>query len=350
MRLILKFIVPLILVFLLFNYLLKNYSNEIPKPGDSLEELFSCFGIEEKNLTNNIQEQRQYKNKTYTYIEKEYFISPDFPIQQFHKNINNFLRKKSLALKKQSLKNKEKHFAFEIFFKNILVYKLNLNIKTKGYLVLVIDDWGYSQSVIPYLKEINIPLNISILPGLRYSKTINKIAHDYSHEVLLHLPMQPQKSRKMEKYLEKFTIRDTMSDKEVEKILTNFLLNLSNIKGVNNHMGSLLSKNEEKMSLILKILNEKGFYYLDSKVISDSVAKDCAEKIGIVCFERDVFLDNKLDSDYIKTRIREAIALSQKQGYAIAIGHTKHITLKTIKEMIPEIIENTYPTQLSNLK
>jgi len=350
MRSVLKLTAGVILLFLLLNYLPKNYSNKILDLDNSLKSLFSCFGIQEENLIKSTQKQKRQGKITYYYIEKGYSISPDFPIQQFYKNVSRFLKKKGFEFKRQTNRRDEREIGFESFFKNLKVYKLSLNIKRKGYLALVIDDWGYSPSVIPYLKEITIPLNVSILPDLRYSETINKTAQDYRHETLLHLPMQPQNFKKMEKYLEKSTIKEAMSDRKAKEILTKFLSGLDNIKGANNHMGSLLTKNREKMTLIFKTLKKKNLYFLDSKVIPDSVVKDCAKKVHIVCFERDIFLDNELNSDYIKKQIRKAIAISQKKGYVIAIGHAKQITLETIKNMIPEIIENTYPSKLSDLK
>ena len=347
---ILKLTAGVILLLLLLNYLPKNYSNKIIKLDDSLENLFSCFGIQEENLIKDTHKQKRQGRAAYDYIEKEYYISPDFPIQQFYKNIRSFLKKKGFVLKKQTGSWDENDLGFEVLYKKLKVYKLSLRIKRKGYLALVIDDWGYSSAVIPYLKEITIPLNVSILPDLRYSRIINKTAHEYKHETLLHLPMQPQNSKKMEKYLEKSTIKENMSDKEAKEILIKFLSGLDNIKGANNHMGSLLTKNRGKMTLILKTLKGQNLYFLDSKVIPDSVVKDCGEKVHIVCFERDIFIDNELNSNYIKKQLRKAITISREKGYAIAIGHARPITLETIKNMIPEIIENTYPAKLSDLK
>ena len=350
MRVTLKLTIGVILFILLLNYLPKNYSNKISRLDYSLKTLFSSFGIREENIIKNVCRHKRHGKVAYCCIEKEYYISPDFPIQQFDKNIRSYFKKRGFVWKKQTGSWNENNFEFEAIYKKLKVYQLKLHIKKKGHLALVIDDWGYSSGVIQYLKDITIPLNVSILPGLRYSKIINKTAHEYKHETLLHLPMQPQNSKKMEKYLEKYTIKENMSNKEAKVILTKFLSGLNGIKGANNHMGSLLTKNREKMTLILRTLKKKNLYFLDSKVIPDSVVKECADTVHIVCFKRDIFIDNKLNSDYIKKQIRKAIAISREKGYAIAIGHARTITLETIKNMISEIIENSYPVKLSDLK
>ena len=91
-------------------------------------------------------------------------------------------------------------------------------------------------------------------------------------------------------------------------------------------------------------------YYLDSKVIPDSVAPEVARGINMICFQRDVFIDNELDPEYIKKQIRKAIRLSEKKGYSIATGHAKNVTLETIREMTPEIISKVNVVKLSQLK
>ena len=50
-------------------------------------------------------------------------------------------------------------------------------IPVKGYIAIVLDDWGYSRHNLSVLEDINYPLTISILPNLVYSQDIARQAH-----------------------------------------------------------------------------------------------------------------------------------------------------------------------------
>lgn len=350
MRLILKFLIAVFIIITTLFYIKKDFSNKILKFDKDLQEFLSCFGLNRRALVSSFKQTVKKPDKKYFYIGKVYTVRADFPLRQFESNFGIFLKKQRFGLKKENYGAKSENIKYEINFKGYKVYTLCLERKPESFLALVVDDWGYNPNVILYLKEIKIPLNIAILPNLRYSRTVNKIAQQNGHEVLLHLPMQPLETENMEQYLEKITIRENMKDIEIENIVIKFINELNNIKGINNHMGSLISKNEGIMSVILKIVKERNLYYLDSKVTPDSVAPDLAKKIKIKCFERDIFIDKEENSDYIKNQIRKAIKLAQAKGHAIAIGHAKKMTLEAIKEMLPQIKEKTYPIKLSELK
>ncbi len=328
----------------------RDYSTKIITLDKEIISFLRCFGIEDDSSLNYLKVPAQKDNFKYVTIERSYSVSQDFPTKEFYLKFKGFISKNGFKLKKLAQTPNETYPKFEIVFKKSKIYTLNLQIKKKPYLAIVIDDWGYSKAILPYLKSINIPLNISILPGLKYSQATSRIAYAYGHEILLHLPMEPLPSEKIEKQLESTSIKKSMNEGQINLILNDFLNNLENIKGVNNHMGSLITTNKKIMSIILKALKEKEIYYLDSKVVSDSIAPEIAKEINIVFFERDIFLDNEAKKEYIKNQILKAIEISKENGFAIAIGHARKTTLKTIESMIPDIIENTYPVKISTLK
>lgn len=347
MRIFLKFVLGLLLIYIFYNFVPRDYTSRVSYLDGQIKSLISAFGIGEDDLITSIKKSFQKHNKKFLYLGRQYHIHADFPEQNFDFEIKKLVKNLGFKLKK---KKRDAVIAYDISMTGTVVYTLSLKFSNKAYLGIVIDDWGYSSSVIPFLQEIKILLNIAILPELDYSRTINIVALNAGHEILLHLPLQPLPGENMEARLEKLTIREDMSPEQVGEILNRFLDEFQGVKGVNNHMGSLISKDEVKLEEIFTVLKSRGLYYLDSKVISDSIAPQIAKKVGIRSFQRDVFIDNKEDEEYIKEQIRKGIEIAQKKGYGIIIGHAKPLTLKVIKEMVPEIIKYTIPVKLSNLK
>ncbi|NQT00073.1 MAG: divergent polysaccharide deacetylase family protein, partial [Candidatus Omnitrophica bacterium] len=102
--------------------------------------------------------------------------------------------------------------------KNILFRPKGIEVeeRPKAKVAVVIDDWGYNLQCMDLLKEIKVPVTISVLPALPYSAQIAKTAHQLGQEVILHLPLEPEMAgRKIG--LEQHTITTQMSEEEVVK-------------------------------------------------------------------------------------------------------------------------------------
>jgi len=208
----------------------------------------------------------------------------------------------------------------------------------KGKIAIVIDDWGYHQNTLDIVKQIKSPLTMSILPNLNYSTGIAESLHEMGFEIILHLPSEP-----FEKFrLEKDTVLTTMNNAEITSILNNDLLSVKFAKGVSNHMGSKLTSDKRAMSAIFKELSSKKLYFLDSFVSADSVCPIIAKETRIKFARRDVFLDNKEETTYIRRQINKLKAKARSKGFAIGIGHDRKITLETLKVTIPELEEEGF--------
>ena len=69
----------------------------------------------------------------------------------------------------------------------------------RAEIAIVIDDWGYNLNNLRILNSVKLPLTVSILPNLSYSKTIAEVAHAHGFRVILHLPMEPYEKARLEK-------------------------------------------------------------------------------------------------------------------------------------------------------
>ncbi len=224
----------------------------------------------------------------------------------------------------------------KIGVKKIPIQRLILE-QPKARVAIIIDDLGMGGRVTKELLAINRPLNFSILPFLPHSKDTAIKAKKRGFLVMLHLPMEPKGYPARDKDPGKGAILMSTPRKEIAKIIAQDLSGIPYVQGANNHTGSRLTEDKEMMSLILKELKKRNLFFIDSKTSDKSVAYREAKRLGLKCGERDVFLDNEIDLDYIKGQIRLLARIALKEGQAIGIGHAHSLTARAIRESIPEL-------------
>lgn len=200
-------------------------------------------------------------------------------------------------------------------------------------IAIIIDDWGQSISNCKYLKDIPDPLAVSILPGLRHTKDVANCAKLYHKLAMLHLPLEALHNYDF--YPPDYIIKTTMSPELVSKITDEDLNQLPSIEGVNNHMGSKATEDRALMKIIFKKLKRRGLFFVDSMTAHNTICAGLADEMGLTFGKRDVFLDNVNTREAI---IKQIMVLAQKahhKGYAVAIGHDRHLTMQVLKEKIP---------------
>ena len=208
----------------------------------------------------------------------------------------------------------------------------------KGKVAIIIDDVGWNLSIIKELEEINKPLTLSILPKAPYSEKIVKELKDKNFELFLHLPLEPSPPSQC---LDKGLIKVDMDAEEIKKVFEdNVRYFLPYIKGVNNHMGSLFTTNEEKMRILLESIKEKNLYFVDSLTNQKSCGYKIAKELGIKTGKRDIFLDISSEPEQINKKIDQLLKMGKENQGVIAIGHAKSNTIKVLKERISDFEAN----------
>ncbi len=204
-------------------------------------------------------------------------------------------------------------------------------------IAIIIDDLGYSMRAVMPIFDIEYPLTLSILPGLRYSLLLARRMSRPPFEAILHLPLEPE----AEEHLERGTIMVAMSEEEVRDLMEKHLEPLlPYIRGVNSHMGSKATADEELMSIVLEEVKKRGLYFIDSYTTEKSVVLEVARGLGLRAASRQVFLDSgeeRNDPDYIRGQMKELAELARKEGQALGIGHPTLPTLKVLQEMMPKL-------------
>ncbi|HNX91682.1 MAG TPA: divergent polysaccharide deacetylase family protein [Candidatus Omnitrophota bacterium] len=203
-------------------------------------------------------------------------------------------------------------------------------------IAIVLDDFGYTKANFARLSRIKYPVTFSVLPNKEYTSDAVDLAGKTGNEVILHFPMEPESSRVG---LEKNTIMTTMDPKTVRTIFSDDLDSVQGAKGVNNHMGSKATKSERVMKIVLEEINRRNMFFLDSLTSGGSVGYKLAEKMGIPCAKRDVFLDDVQTKSEVIKQMKRARDIALKNGFAVAIGHDRSATIEALLEIMPEFAE-----------
>lgn len=199
---------------------------------------------------------------------------------------------------------------------------------------IVMDDFGYNMNNLDALFRINMPITLSILPNLPYSRRIAELARSRGYEVILHLPLEAHgKSAPAEAD----TIKTGMDEKKIYSMLEKAMASVPDLKGVSNHQGSKATEDKVTMSIILGNLKKKSLYYFDSLVTDRSVCRETAKKLGVPYAKRDIFLDNTASPDYIEKQVLSLRRLAFRKGGAIAVCHDRKNTIAVLSRMMPEL-------------
>lgn len=201
---------------------------------------------------------------------------------------------------------------------------------------IVLDDFGYSERNFAALGAMKVPLTLAVLPDTPQVKKVCAFAKKNGLEMIVHLPMEPENSSVG---LEKNTILVGMDRDRVKEIVLHAINAVPGAIGLSNHMGSKATADAETMKTVCAELKKKKLIFLDSLTSESSVAANVAKECGVPCVSRDIFIDNKLDKASIISEIEKAAEIARVNGYSVAIGHDKSVTVETLAEIAPRMRE-----------
>jgi polysaccharide deacetylase 2 family uncharacterized protein YibQ len=202
-------------------------------------------------------------------------------------------------------------------------------------LAIIIDDMGSSLTEARSLAAINVPLTFAIIPELRSDKDVAAFAASHKIETMIHIPMQSKgwPARR----LEANGLLVGMSADEIRERVTRFVQRFPNAVGVNNHMGSEFTEQEEQMTTVLQVLKNNNLFFIDSITSPESAGIRVAQKLGVKSARRNVFLDNEQERGYILGQLNQAVKQARKNGSAIAICHPHPATIAALAAALPDL-------------
>ena len=212
---------------------------------------------------------------------------------------------------------------------------------------IIIDDVGNSLARGRRVIALPAPVALAILPHTAHGSRLAREAHRAHKEVLLHLPMQPLNQAEPGPG----AIEVGMPAREIAVTLDYDLRTVPHAIGVNNHMGSRVTRDQDTMRALLDALRARGnLFFVDSLTDGHSTATRTAQTLGVPALARDVFLDHDLDAGAIRARFTELVATARQRGHAIGIGHPHPETLSAIEAWLATAArENIRVVPLSDL-
>lgn len=215
----------------------------------------------------------------------------------------------------------------------------------KPKIAIVIDDCGMALEHTKWALSLPAPLTLAYLTYAPNLSQQLEVAHKAGHELILHVPMQPKGDHDAGPDV----LRVDMSDEQIRSQLGQKLGSLPHLVGINNHMGSLFTENEQKMRMVIAAIHHAGLFFLDSRTANQSMGKKLAHEWNVPFLGRDVFLDNQVAAAAIATQLAQVERIAVKRGRAIAIGHPYPETIEQLRAWLPTAKEKFQLVPLSAL-
>lgn len=205
-------------------------------------------------------------------------------------------------------------------------------------IALVIDDLGRSVEDVDRIAALGVPITYAVLPFESSTNEVRERIAAGGHELICHLPMEPANGANPGPG----ALTSKMGRRQLAKATRRALEAVPGAVGVNNHMGSSLTADRRAMRAILKVIGNRGLYFLDSRTSADSVGFALAREMAIPSVERRVFLDGELTPEWVTGQFQRALEIARDDGAAVVIGHPHDVTLTTLEELIPEAAQAGY--------
>ena len=199
----------------------------------------------------------------------------------------------------------------------------------KARVSIVIDDFGTDVGIAKQFASLPFPVTFSVLPHLGHSREIAELAHLKGREVILHLPMEPLNPRESPG---PGALLLSMSCDQIRRNIRAALDTSPYFDGVNNHMGSRMTPDEQIMKTVLSELKGRDLFFIDSMTTKESKGWKVARELKIPTLKRDIFLDDNPSAEAVRSQIARLVKMAKIRGMALAIGHPHKTTLKSLQE------------------
>lgn len=201
-------------------------------------------------------------------------------------------------------------------------------------IAIIIDDLGNNSSD---EQAVLLPgaVACAFLPHTPHTNRLAKLAHAHNKEVLLHAPMQSMHDNKK---LGPGSLTLDMTEAEFIKALQDGLASVPHVQGVNNHMGSLLTRHPGHMLWLMQEINRHGdLFFVDSRTTKHSVARMVANENHVPSLTRDVFLDAEAGEAFVEKQFDQLLKMARLHGQAVAIGHPYPDTMRVLQKRLKQL-------------
>ncbi|MED5389710.1 MAG: divergent polysaccharide deacetylase family protein [Pseudomonadota bacterium] len=198
-------------------------------------------------------------------------------------------------------------------------------------IAIIIDDLGYHRLHGQAIADLPAAVTCAVIPYSPHGRRLAERASLAGKEVLVHMPMAAHHHAA----LDRGGLRVDMNENELLGSVRQALSQIPQARGLNNHMGSALTEQNEPMEWLMAELKAHQLFFVDSRTSSHTVAQKVASQQGLANAGRDIFLDNNRDLASINAQFNKLIRLARQRGRAIAIGHPYPETVHYLQQVLP---------------
>lgn len=203
----------------------------------------------------------------------------------------------------------------------------------EALLAIIIDDLGYSLDRSVAVAELPAPITLSIIPGTPHAGSVAELGDRWGKELMVHMPMTSAEQA----VADPLVLTEHLTDEAFDLLIDQALVSVPGARGMNNHMGSQLTRDVDAMARFMARLKRWDLFFVDSRTTAESVAATVAAEAGIPHASRSVFLDHERGHDAVRARFDAALSTARQEGRAIAIGHPYPETVALLKEVLPTL-------------
>lgn len=331
-----------------------SLSSKVEKVDSSLYEVFYRLSVSDKDVLKKTTEEQSQNGVTWQVKKQKIKLSRRYSEGEIREAFKQLTQLGGVSFSTRSKGSShysrisiDGHTTHEFDF----IYYPSSQPFKKPRISIIVDDIGISKKVVDNLIDISNNLTFAILPNRPFSLYAAQQAKKNNLEILLHQPMEPR--------IDSGYTADDAGDgvllvgqtkEDIIKTLDRNLSSVPNVVGVNNHMGSKFTQNDELMRLVLTRLKEKNLVFVDSLTTSRSKGYIIAKELGMKTARRDIFLDDKKKGkDYIRGQFRKLVRKAKKKGYSVGICHTYPQTIEVMREELGNISEEVDIIPISKL-
>ena len=203
----------------------------------------------------------------------------------------------------------------------------------RNRLALIIDDLGHQVTISRAFVNLDADLTLAVLPGATFSRQIVNLAKAKGREIILHQPMEPVGFPRVDPG--PGAMLSGMGPAKLQRVLRDNLARFPEVVGINNHMGSRLTRDRKAMAAVMEVLFQAHLFFIDSRTTEATVALKAARAQQVPSSRRDIFIDNIPEEDAILAQLDQLETRAHRYNSAIGIGHPYPQTLAALKKWLP---------------
>jgi len=203
-------------------------------------------------------------------------------------------------------------------------------------IAILIDDMGDNRALGERALALPGAVSYAFLPHTRFAPLLARAAHAHGRDVLLHAPMESAAQLKL---MGPGALTMAMTEPDLRLQLRKNLASIPYVRGFNNHMGSVLTRDGTRMTWLLEEARAQSVFFIDSRTTSQSLAGPTARKLGVPSIGRDIFLDHDDSVAAIERQFGRLLALARARGHALAIGHPRPATLQVLEQRLATLAD-----------